>query len=73
MSKYKIPGTPLTQQEMKNVKGGEAPPPKTLWYCLIEPGYYDYVCYWSQPRIPCNYSQDCVAYSTCTGNDVCIS
>ncbi|MFT3827288.1 MAG: hypothetical protein QM731_25395 [Chitinophagaceae bacterium] len=65
-------GKSLSREQLKGIIGGQ--PPKTLWRCLIEPGYYDNVCRTSQPQVPCNYSEPCTEIGTCTSRyDVCIS
>jgi len=68
-------GKKLTQQEMKDFKGGQAFPAKFLYRCLIDPptGYYQNIC-WSidqDPAVPCNYADPCEVIGSCNYNDVC--
>lgn len=74
ISKYQTLGAALTPHEMKEIKGGFAlQPPKTRWWCLIEPTWYHHVCYSVEPSTICGYSQPCTPDGTCTGMDLCVS
>lgn len=74
LKKIQAGGTPLSLNEMKEVKGGASAHHRKIWYCQIEPGYSDYVCYSVQPKVPCGYASDCAdTGNTChTSVDLCI-
>lgn len=62
----------LSPSEMKEVKGGVLPPPKTKWSCLVDGYYYD-VCYSVQPQVPCGYATACTDIGDCTSPmDLCV-
>ena len=72
ITKYKNLGTELSQKAMKEIIGGIARPPKTLWRCTADGIWYDKVCYSVQPYVPCSYYEPCTEIGTCSGGDFCI-
>lgn len=66
-------GRKLSHQEMKELKGGQSSIGNHLWYCLIEPGYSDYVCYPWEPSASCHYSEPCVHVSSGCTPAICVS
>jgi hypothetical protein len=63
----------IQRNEMKKLGGGAPPPPfRTLWRCEVEPGYFENICYPSQPQTVCGYAQPCANIGTCTKLGGCI-
>lgn len=57
--------------EMKEIKGGALPPPKTKWRCTVNGVDFDQ-CYSVQPKTPCNYPSLCTDIGTCESTfDIC--